>query len=152
VDAVVTYWPFVARLEVEGAETLIGIEEALAALGIEPAPALVGFLWRSDRLDADLRDGFLAAMREAQAVLAEDDAAWERIRPLMRAGSEAAFERLRAAYRSGIPEAWDAADTAAAERLHAKLIRLGGEGFAAQQGAFDPAVFHRADAAPDHDG
>lgn len=147
VAAVATYWPFAARLEAAGMTRVIGIAEALDALGIRPAPALVGFIWRADGLSPALRDGFLRAVAEAGALMARDDATWERLRPLVKAADEAEFVALRDAYRAGIPGPWTAADTEAAVRLHALLLRQGGEAFGAGAGPFDADVFFRLDAA-----
>lgn len=152
VDAVLNYWHYVARLEAAGAERVMGVADAMAALGIEPAPALVGFVWRSDELRPAERDAFLSAVRAASAHLAESDAAWEALRPDMKAGSEAAFLALRDAYRAGIPTLWTDADTAASQRLHSLLTGLGGSAYAREAGPFLSDVFHIEGRADDHGG
>lgn len=141
VDAVSNYWHFVARLKAEGAKTLVTVDDALAALGVAPAPALVGFVWEEGAVDPKLAAAFETAIRAAGAVLVESDAAWERIRPLMRADDDAAFLALRDDYRAGVPGAWTEADTAAARGLYDILTTQGGAAFAATAGPFEPAVF-----------
>ncbi|MEM7522613.1 MAG: hypothetical protein AAF360_02410 [Pseudomonadota bacterium] len=141
VDAVSNYWHFVARLEAAGAKRLIGVDEAMAELGVAPAPAMIGFVWEAGTPDQTAVDGFLRAIAAAGAALAADDAAWEEVRPLMRADDEAAFVALRDAYRAGIPGPWSAQDTAAAARLYEILVIEGGAAFAATAGPFDPAAF-----------
>lgn len=152
VDAVLTYWHYVARLEADGAVRVQGIDDALLALGILPIPALVGFVWREGDLDASRRDAFLQAVRAAGAQLAADDAVWETLRPEMKAESDAAFLALRDAYREGIAPPWTSADTPLAERLHGLLSGLGGGAFAREAGPFLPEVFHIEVSADDHGG
>lgn len=141
VTAVSTYWHFVAKLEASGMKPVIRISDALAQLDIAPAPALIGYVWDQNRTDADALAAFLRAVGQAQQILATDDAAWEDLRPLMRAKTEAEFNGLRAAYRAGIPAAWKASDTEAAGKLYDLLATRAGEAFTSQAGSFDPAAF-----------
>lgn len=145
VDAVSTYWHYAARLEAAGMTRLLTMPAALAGLGIEPAPPLVGFVWNAARRAPEAVAAFLASAEAAGRMLAAEDAPWERLRPLMRPADEAAFRQLRDDYRAGIPDAWpdgwNAADTAAAERLYAVLLAGGGDAFARGAGRWDPAVF-----------
>ena len=145
VDAVSTYWPFAARLEAEGASRLLGVEEAIEALGIAPQPALVGFLWDAGRSDPAAITAFRAAVRTASGMLAGDDAEWTRLRPLMRVRSEADFASLKTAYRAGIETDWSEDDTAAARRLHDLMGEIGGDSFRQGAGAFDADVFLPSD-------
>jgi NitT/TauT family transport system substrate-binding protein len=141
VDAVSTYWNHAAKLEAEGMTRLIGVDDAMARLGIEPAPALIGFVWDGGRVDADAMQAFLRSVAAAQDILAENDAEWERLRPRMETGSDAEFRFLRDYYRAGIARAWRAEDTRAAADLHRLLVETGGAAFAAEAGDFDPALF-----------
>lgn len=141
VDTVSTYWHFVAKLEAKGMKPVIRIADALAQLGIEPAPPLIGFVWNGDRSDAAAIEAFLRAVESAAAVLATDDTAWDDVRPLMRAKSDAEFAALRDAYRSGIPKAWSAKDTESSAKLYDLLLTRAGSAFRNAAGPFDPAVF-----------
>ena len=49
--------------------------------------------------------GLAAASRAAKELLATDDAAWERLRPMMNADDDAEFEALKAGFLAGIPGA-----------------------------------------------
>lgn len=141
VDAVSNYWHFVARLKAEGAETLVSVDDALDALGVTPSPALIGFVWDESRVPPARAAAFETAIRAAGEILVEDDDAWARIRPLMRADGDAAFEALRDGFRAGALPAWSAQETAAARRLYDILVAEGGAAFSATAGPFEPAVF-----------
>lgn len=141
VAAVSTYWHFVAKLEAKGMAPVVRITEALDDLGINPAPPLIGFVWDTDRTDAAAADAMIKAIEQAGVLLAQDDAAWERLRPLMRAKTDAEFTALRDAYRNGIPTAWTQAETDSAKLLYDLLTTRAGKAFTDQAGPFDPSVF-----------
>ena len=141
VDAVSTYWNHAAELEAAGMTRLIGVEEAMMRLGIDPAPALIGFVWNADRTEGDLIRVFLGSVTAAQDILAESDAEWDRLRPRMEAESDAEFRFLRDYFRAGIARDWRPEETEAAAALHRLLVETGGKVFAAEAGTFDPALF-----------
>ncbi|MEM7505183.1 MAG: ABC transporter substrate-binding protein [Pseudomonadota bacterium] len=141
VSAVSIYWHYAARLEAGGAQRVIGVTEAVEALGIKPVPALVGFLWDGARSDAALIAAFRRAVRAAGEMLQSSDAEWDRLRPLMRAKTEAEFVELRQAYRAGIQADWTLADTEASKRLHDVMREVGGAAFRDKSGPFDRGVF-----------
>jgi NitT/TauT family transport system substrate-binding protein len=147
VQAVSTYWHFAARLEAAGMTRKLGVDQVLGLLGIEPAPPLIGFVWNEEAMAK--RDGlaqaFAASVRDASALLASDDAEWERLRPKMKAKTDAEFTLLRDYYRAGIVTDWTAADTDAARALHEALIGIGGQAYRNTSGPFDPALFPGVD-------
>jgi NitT/TauT family transport system substrate-binding protein len=145
-DAVLTYWPFAARLEGAGLKQVLGVPAMMDGLDIKPNPPLVGFVWSTSRLAerGDAIGGFLRAVAAANEILATSDAEWDRIRPLMQVDSDGAFEALKARYREGIVKGWTAADTEAAGRLYETLARLGGKKLVGDKTRFDPAVFWTA--------
>ena len=146
VDAVSTYWHFAAKLEAIGMPRLVGVQEAMVELGIDPAPPMIGFVWDSARSDGDTVAGMLRAAEAGRAALA-DDAAWEALRPMMRVKDDAEFIALREAFQAGRPGPWTDAETDAARALYDLLTELGGEGFRAEAGPFDPGVFNDPTAA-----
>ncbi len=82
-DAVLNFWTFTARLEAQGFRRVISMSDVMTALGIDPQPALVGFIWKEGS-EADLLpaiNSLLAAARDANELLANSDAPWERLRP-----------------------------------------------------------------------
>lgn len=148
VDAVVTYWHWAAKLEAAGQGRIMGVTEALLELEIDPAPAMIGFVWDSERIAAQTLQSFYASVGAARRILATDDAEWERLRPRMKPKSEAEFLALRDTFRAGEPQPWSLAETEAAARLHKLLIDNAGQGFAGGAGRFDPDLFY----IPNNDG
>jgi NitT/TauT family transport system substrate-binding protein len=117
------------------------VDEAMARLGIQPVPALIGFVWDAGRTPADLVRAFLGSVAAAQGILADSDPEWDRLRPRMEADGDAEFRFLRDRFRAGIAREWRPEDTAAAAALHRLLVETGGEVFAAEAGTFDPKLF-----------
>ncbi len=150
VDAVLTFWPYAARLKAEGFHTAVRVEDVLAGLGIKRPPPLVGYVFRQAFAErsADTVMGFLAAIARANAYLAEDDEAWEKIRPLMKAANDEEFEALKAGYRTGIPHANGAGDIGGAEKLFQIMKELGGEKLLGRAESFDRKLFWQPDGAP----
>ena len=142
-DAVLTYWPFAAKLEARGMRRLLSIGDALAALGIPSDLPLTGFIesarWATENHSP--LDGFLDASRAANAILADSDAEWERIAPLTGAASTAELIKLRDAYRQGIPRHWAVAERESAARLYRLLAEIGGTTLVGSSPDLAPGTF-----------
>ncbi|MBS0234768.1 MAG: ABC transporter substrate-binding protein [Proteobacteria bacterium] len=143
-DAVLNFWTYAARLKAGGAEELLAVADVIKGLDVSPTPSLVGFIW-SEKAVRDKGvpvDTLLAAVSDADAVLASSDAAWERLRPLIKPASDAELVAIRDYYRSGIARTWGPADTAAAEKLTKLLIELGDTELVGDGTHFDQNLFH----------
>jgi NitT/TauT family transport system substrate-binding protein len=142
-DAVLTYWPFAAKLEARGMRPLLSIGDALAALGIAGDLPLTGFVvsarWATDNQVA--LDGFLETSRAANAILADSDAEWERIAPLTGAADTAELVKLRDSYRQGIPRHWGAAERESASRLYRLLAEVVGTTLVGSSPDLAPGTF-----------
>lgn len=127
-DAVLTFWPFAAKLEAKGMRRLLSMGEAVAALGFPGDLPLTGYVvsqrWADDNPAA--LDRFIAASREANEILANSDAEWDRIAAVTGAADSAELAKLRDAYREGIPRPWDDSDKEAAVKLYRLLAAIGG--------------------------
>ncbi len=127
-DALLTFWPFVARGEAAGMRHVLDIGDAVRGLGIHAEVPVIGYVfseaWAGRNRSA--LDGFLAASDKARAVLAESDAEWQRLMPLTGATSRAELDRLKVLYRAGIPRHWGQPERQAAAALFAVLARIGG--------------------------
>jgi NitT/TauT family transport system substrate-binding protein len=143
-DAVLNFWTFAARLEGSGFRRLISMSDVMKDLGVDPQPALVGFVWKQsteERLGKEI-EALLAAAAEANAILAKSDAAWERLRPLLKAATDAEFAALRAGYVAGIPGRWSEGDMASAEKIMNLLVEGGDTELMGHGTRFDPGLFH----------
>jgi NitT/TauT family transport system substrate-binding protein len=142
-DAVLTYWQFAARLEARGARRLLGMGEAMRALGIaEPVP-LVGYVlsagWAREHTASCA--GFFRACRRAEEVLLGSDEEWQTIAPLTGAADAAELERLRDAYREGIPRGDETTMRTAAAALYDLLAGIGGETLVGPSRTLPPGTF-----------
>jgi NitT/TauT family transport system substrate-binding protein len=145
-DAVLNFWTYAARLAGSGYRELIGMDEVLKKLGVDPVPALVGFIWREE---TEVKKGpaiaaLLASVIAANDILAKSDAAWERIRHLVKPADDAEFAAIKAFYRAGIPKPWTGAETRSAEKLTQLLVEAGSTELMGDNGRFDPKLFHAA--------
>jgi NitT/TauT family transport system substrate-binding protein len=145
-DAVLNFWTYAARLQGANYRSVIGMDEVLKALDISPVPSLVGFIWREETEQKKAAEiaAFLAAVTQANAVLAKSDPAWERIRSLVKPENDVEFAAIKAYYRAGIPAPWTDAETRSAEKLTQVLVEVGGAQLLGSDTRFDPKLFHAA--------
>jgi NitT/TauT family transport system substrate-binding protein len=127
-DGAINFWHYLAKMEAEGMRMLVDVEEAAAALGLDPDTPLLGYVIKGETIaeHPGIADALAAASTEAKAVLASDDAAWERLRPQMNADSDAEYQALVEGWRAGIPKSGPV-DEAAAARMLELMVELGGE-------------------------
>lgn len=127
-DGAINFWHFSAKMKAKGMRELISVTEAATALGLDPETPLLGYVLHGDmvRNNPDLAAGLIAASRKAKMILSEDDSAWDRLRPIMRAKSDADFEALKAGFVAGIPAAGPVDEKQAAKMLDL-MAKLGGE-------------------------
>jgi NitT/TauT family transport system substrate-binding protein len=127
-DGAINFWHFMAKMTADGMRTLVSVDDAATALGLDPETPLLGYVLKEETIAAHpgIADKLAAASRQAKELLATDDAAWERLKPMMRAGSDAEYEALIAGWRAGIP-APGPVDRAAADRMFQLMAELGGE-------------------------
>ena len=142
-DAVLTFWPFVAKAEAAGMRSVLAIDAAVGALGIANPVPFVGYVF-SDKWAERNRaavEGFLAALAKARAILATDDAEWRTLAPLTGAADDAELQRLKAWYRRGIPTHWGPAEQGAAAQLFQVLAGVGGPALVGSAKSIAPGSF-----------
>jgi len=144
-DAVLTFWNFAARLEAAGCRELISVADCAEKLGLPPQLSLVGFVFRQDWAEKNRPtiDGFLAAVDQAEHLLATSDEEWQQIRPLMDARDDALFASLRRRFIAGIAELSAESQQATAERVFAILYKTGGTQATAGLSALPDGIFWR---------
>ncbi|PZQ11619.1 MAG: ABC transporter substrate-binding protein [Ancylobacter novellus] len=143
IDAALTFWNFAARLDADGYRRLVDMAEVMKRLGLDPAPPLVGFVWRDQLFEkaGPALDRFFRAVAAANETLKTSDAAWERLRPSMQVRSDAEFTKLRDYYRDGVHGPWTRDEIASAQKLYGLLTDLGGPEFVGPNPRFDPDLF-----------
>lgn len=126
-SAAITFWNYVARMQVAGMRPLITVADASAALGLDPDTPLLGYVVKGQTLrdHPDLVAGLQKASRAAKDLLATDDAAWDQLRPQMNVATDAEFAALKAGFRAGIPSTAPI-DATSAARLLDLMVELGG--------------------------
>lgn len=141
-EGAVNFWHFLARMKARGMRELVSVEDAAAALGLDPETPLLGYVLKESFLAErpEIARALYRASRDAKTLLAEDDAAWAEIRPLMRVETEAEFEALRADFRAGIPEDRPA-DAAGADRFLRLMAELGGEKLVGKASSLPEGLF-----------
>ncbi|WP_312367132.1 ABC transporter substrate-binding protein [Ensifer sp.] len=144
-DAVLNFWHFCARLEANGFRRLIGAGEATKALGALGPVSALGYVlhdkWANKHPDVAM--SFVQASAAAKALLAQSDAEWRRLAPLVRAeGRE--LEVLRDRYREGIPRRPLAEEERDAAKLYKILADLGGEKLVGAARQMAPGTFWAA--------
>ena len=141
-DAVLNYWHFTARLEAQGYRELVGVEDAIAELGVKSVPPQLGYVFAESfgEQHPELIAAFVDASRAAKQLLLTDDE-WERIRPLTKAEDDATLAALKRRFQQGIIEHWSKAEQADAAQLYAVLAELGGEKLVGAATELTPGTF-----------
>ena len=149
-DAALNYWHYNARLETEGFCEVVSAQAAAEALGATHPLSAVGFIFSDEWADANpgLAMGFVKASREAKALLAKDDAAWEGVRDSMNAENDAVFKTLIARWREGIPSEDVAAEEADTAKVYDYLAEVGGEELVGSAITMAPGTFWTGLTAP----
>ncbi|MCB1858583.1 MAG: ABC transporter substrate-binding protein [Gammaproteobacteria bacterium] len=142
-DAVINFWPYVARLEAMGMRKLLGVEQAARKLGIAHSVPLVGYVFDQHwaRRNHAALDGFITAVSKAKDLMKTSDEAWLPLRPLMRVPDDATFVALRQGFRSGIPAHWGGREREDAAKLFALLGKLGGSRLVGESGTLSEGTF-----------
>jgi NitT/TauT family transport system substrate-binding protein len=147
-DAALNFWTQTTRLEGFGFRPMLAMRDVMAALAIDPVPAFVGFIWKdtTEAAKGPQIAALLKAVEAGNAILASSDAAWDRLKPLMKASNDIEFAAMRSAYRAGIVGPWREADMRSAEKIMGLLVEAGDAEFVGAKTKFDPKLFHVANA------
>jgi NitT/TauT family transport system substrate-binding protein len=146
VDGVVNFWQFLAKMKVNGMRELVSVADAATALGLDPATPLLGYVVTEELVKEkpELVSALKKTSRDAKALLMTDQAAWDRLRPIMNADTDEEFAALRDGWRAGVPA--DApVDEANAAKVFKLMAELGGEELLGKVTALPEGVFYKGE-------
>lgn len=127
-SAAINYWHFNAKLKAKGARALIEMKDVLKELGINSDVSFVG--WTFNRAKAmenqKLYNSFIKATHEAKDILLSNDAAWEKIKPLMHVKNDNDFIALKEGYKEGVIKDFTKENLNASYKIFELLLREGG--------------------------
>jgi NitT/TauT family transport system substrate-binding protein len=143
-DAALNFWHFNARLEADGFRRIAGGGDAAKALGATGDVSTLGYVfhegWANENRETVLN--FLAASRDAKALLKSSDAEWDRLHADGVIKDEGkALQTLRDRYRDGIPERTPQEEEADAAILFGVLAGVGGETLVGKATALPPGTY-----------
>lgn len=149
-DAALNFWHFNARLEAKGFRPLVGGQDASKALGTSGEVSTLGYVFHEGwaNLHQDTVLGFIAASRDAKALLKSSDEEWQRLHEAGAIKDEGnALDMLRDRYRQGIPMRSPKEEEADAAKLFDVLKGIGGEKLVGKAehlpaGTYWPALIH----------
>ena len=142
-DATINYWNYCAQLEAEGAHRLLDVARAQAAFGVPATVPQLGYVFHDawGQGHRELISAFVRAQRRADAILLNDDAEWQQLKPLTRAPSDAVEAAYMRRYREGIVLHWGEEQRQEAAALYRVLARLGGERLVGEGRELAPGTF-----------
>lgn len=122
-DAVLTYWPFAARLAAQGYRSIAGMGDIMKELGFADPIPLLGYGVTDSWIAAHPGglEKFLAALARADDIMLRSDDEWDRLRPLTAAEDDATLLALRSRFRAGLVNRWGQDEEEAAGRLFALM-------------------------------
>lgn len=143
INAVLTYWHYAARLEAEGAKPLLTVPEVIRSLGIDHDVPMLGYAFREEwaHKESAALEGFIAASRDAKAMLASSKEEWARLAPQIGTDDPAVLTVLQAGFKAGIPDHWTLAERQAASDLYAILVTIGGDKLVGRAKVLDAQTF-----------
>lgn len=142
-DAILNFWHFSARLKAKGFRSLVSVGDMMTELGTSGPTVAIGFAFSENWADKNKKDvnGFLAAVRDAVAVLDTDEKIWDEIRPRMKAKDDATFQALQSSFRDGILRRPLIVEQANVEHLYDVLVELGGTKLVGRSKVLSPGTF-----------
>ncbi|MGF9757947.1 ABC transporter substrate-binding protein [Microvirga sp. 0TCS3.31] len=143
IDAVLTYWHYAARLEADGARSLLTVADMIRRLGIDGEVPMLGYAFREEwaKDKSAVLQGFMAASREAKALLSGSKDEWIRLAPQIGSDDPAVLGAIQAGFRAGIPDRWSAPERQAAGNLYAILVEIGGDKLVGRAKILDAKTF-----------
>ncbi|MDD2266755.1 ABC transporter substrate-binding protein [Sulfuricurvum sp.] len=143
-DAVLNFWHYNVLLDEKGMTPISSVRGVLGSFGINNQDIpFTGWVFKRSFAAENKKtiNAFLQASLEANAILKQNDAAWNALRPFMHVKDDAAFEALKKGYREGIPEKFTSEEIKGIEQVYALLEKTGGKSLVGESKKFDKTMF-----------
>lgn len=142
VDGAINFWHFLAKMKAAGMREVISVADASEALGLDPNTPLLGYVVKGELVESNpqLVAGLAAASQAAKDLLATDEAAWDALRPMMRADKDADFAALKEGFRQGIPQGPVDPDEVA--KVLEIMAQIGGEDLVGEATTLPEGLFY----------
>lgn len=144
-DAILTYWPYQAKLLTNDNFTkIINITDILNKLDLPKGIPVIGWVfkenWASEK--DEILKNFLSASKEAKQMMLDSDEIWETVRPFMMADDDKLFSNLKAIYREGIPDKdFNTLQINGSKKLYSILSEIGGRELVGKAKTLSPGTF-----------
>lgn len=127
-NATINFWHFLAKMKAAGMREVISTATAAKALGLDPNTPLLGYVLKESFIaeNPGIAQALYQASRAAKERLANEESAWEAIRPIMNANNDAQFAALKADWIAGIPRE-GTPDTVEVAKMLELMADLGGQ-------------------------
>lgn len=144
-DASLNFWNFCVDLELHGFKRLIGIDDVEKSLGASGPVAMIGYVFDENfaAQHPDVMRRFLAMTREAHDILANSDADWQKLAPLIGTSDPAALALYRKRYLAGATHRSVAEEEADARKLYLVLAQIGGAKLVGPAAELDAGTFYK---------
>ena len=146
-DAILTYWPYQAKLLTdESFKKIIDIKDILMELGIPDGMPVIGWVFKEKwgEKSTEIFKNFLKASDEAKKLMLESDDVWNDVRPFMNANNDKLFVNLRDIYREGIPKGeFSKSQLEGSKKLYSILSKIGGKELVGKATELSPGTFWR---------
>jgi len=144
-DAILTYWPYQAKLMTDdNFSKIINITDIIEKLDIPRGVPVIGWVFKDSWAGENkkLLNDFLSVSNKSKKLMLESDDIWKKIRPNMNAGNEKLFFSLREAYREGIPKSNFSDDQiSGSTKLYSILSKIGGKELVGKADVLSPGTF-----------
>ncbi len=144
-DAILTYWPYQAKLLTNDEFTkVINITDILQKLDLPKGIPVIGWVFKDKWAigKKELLTKFLNTSKETKKLMLESDEIWDKVRPFMNAKEDKLFINLRDIYREGIPNN-DFTDSQikGSKKLYSILSKVGGRELVGKAEKLSPGTF-----------
>jgi NitT/TauT family transport system substrate-binding protein len=143
-DATLTFWNFCAQLEVADMRRAIAMKDVVRSLGATGPVAMVGYVFSDSWAQRNhaLLNRFFATTHQAEKMLGDSPAEWQRLAPRIGVSDPNALDIYRREFVEDIPHRPLADEQADARVLYRVLAKVGGAELVGAARELDPGTFY----------